>query len=268
MRSDLFIIQVLGDEMLVEKIRIDCGTQSREKIDQQVVSDYAVALKEGAKFPAVVVFHDGLEYYLADGFHRYLAHVQAGRTEIEAEVKNGTLRDAILYSLSANDSHGLRRTNADKRKSVMTLLEDDEWKQWSSSDIARACKVSHVFVIKLRKDDKPEVVKITRNGKVEERKSDRKISENTPQVTPQDEKDEALQILLEENQKLTDKLTLAALPEEDRFLAEMEIEDLREELRLTKIELEAVKISRDQFQAENAQLKRQIAAMQRSKATN
>ena len=253
--------------MLVEKIRIDCGTQSREKIDQQVVSDYAVALKEGAKFPAVVVFHDGLEYYLADGFHRYLAHVQAGRTEIEAEVKNGTHRDAILYSLSANDSHGLRRTNADKRKSVMTLLEDDEWKQWSSSEIARACKVSHVFVIKLRKDDKPEVVKTTRKGVTYERKSTN-IPEVTPQITPQDEKDEALQILLEENQKLTDKLTLAALPEEDRFLAEMEIEDLREELRLTKIELEAVKISRDQFQAENAQLKRQIAAIQRSKATN
>ena len=251
--------------MLVEKIRIDCGTQSREKIDQQVVSDYAVALKEGAKFPAVVVFHDGLDYYLADGFHRYLSHVQAGRTEIEAEVKNGTLRDAILYSLSANDSHGLRRTNADKRKSVMTLLEDDEWKQWSSSEIARACKVSHVFVIKLRKDDKPEVVKVTRNGKVSERKAE---YEKPPEVTPQDERDDALQILLEENQKLTDKLTLAALPEEDRFLAEMEIEDLREELRLTRIELEAVKISRDQFQAENGQLRRQIAAMQRSKATN
>jgi hypothetical protein len=258
--------------MLVEKIRIDCGTQSREKIDQQVVSDYAVALKDGAKFPAVVVFHDGLEYYLADGFHRYLSHVQAGRTEIEAEVKNGTLRDAILYSLSANDTHGLRRTNADKRKSVMTLLEDDEWKQWSSSEISRSCKVSTVFVIKIRNalGDKPEVVKINRNGKVEERKSEHKkpTPEVTPQVTPQDEKDDALQILLEENQKLTDKLTLASLPEEDRFLAEMEIEDLREELRLTKIELEAVKISRDQFQAENAQLKRQIAAMQRSKATN
>jgi len=257
--------------MLVEKIRIDCGTQSREKIDQQVVSDYAVALKEGAKFPAVVVFHDGLEYYLADGFHRYLAHVQAGRTEIEAEVKNGTLRDAILYSLSANDSHGLRRTNADKRKSVMTLLEDEEWKQWSSSDIARACKVSHVFVIKLRKDDKPEVVKVTRNGKVTERQAEYEKPEwkpsplaDEPKLAPQDEKDDALQILLEENQKLTDKLTLAALPEEDRFLAEMEIEDLREELRLTKIELEAVKISRDQFQAENAQLKKQVAAMRRA----
>jgi hypothetical protein len=48
----------------------------------------------------------------------------------------------------------------------------------------------------------------------------------------------------------------------------MEIEDLREELRLTKIELEAVKISRDQFQAENAQLKKQVAAMRRSQATN
>lgn len=260
--------------MLVEKIRIDCGTQSREKIDQQVVGEYAVALKEGAKFPAVVVFHDGLEYYLADGFHRYLSHVQAGLTEIEAEVKNGTLRDAILYSLSANDSHGLRRTNADKRKSVMTLLEDEEWKQWSSSDIARACKVSHVFVIKLRKGDKPEVVKVSRNGKVEERKSEYEpkwASEPTSKSTPEPEvvteHDEALQLLISENQKLNDKLALAALPEEDRFLAELTIEDLREELRLALIELEAVKKSRDQFQAENAQLRRQIAAMQRNKAT-
>ena len=260
--------------MLVEKIRIDCGTQSREKIDQQVVGEYAVALKEGAKFPAVVVFHDGLEYYLADGFHRYLSHVQAGLTEIEAEVKNGTLRDAILYSLSANDSHGLRRTNSDKRKSVMTLLEDEEWKQWSSSDIARACKVSHVFVIKLRKGDKPEVVKVSRNGKVEERKSEYEpkwASEPTSEWTPEPEvvteHDEALQLLISENQKLNDKLALAALPEEDRFLAELTIEDLREELRLALIELEAVKKSRDQFQAENAQLKRQIAAMQRNKAT-
>lgn len=262
--------------MLVEKIRIDCGTQSRESIDQQVVSEYAAALKEGAKFPAVVVFHDGLEYFLADGFHRYLSHIQAGLTEIEVEVKNGTVRDAILYSLSANDSHGLRRTNADKRKAVMTLLEDEDWKTWSSSDIARACKVSHVFVIKLRKD-KPEVVKVNRKGKVIERKSDYETSSNhekftLPEPKPEPETvtehDDAMQFLISENQKLKDKLAMAELPVEDQFLAEVTIEELREQLCLALVELEAVKKSRDQFQAENAQLKRQIAAMKRNKTTN
>jgi FtsZ-binding cell division protein ZapB len=70
--------------------------------------------------------------------------------------------------------------------------------------------------------------------------------------------------LISENQKLNDKLALAALPEEDRFLAELTIEDLREELRLALIELESVKKSRDQFQAENAQLRRQIKALQKN----
>lgn len=32
------------------------------------------------------------------------------------EVLRGTKRDAILYSVGANSTHGLRRTNADKRR--------------------------------------------------------------------------------------------------------------------------------------------------------
>jgi FtsZ-binding cell division protein ZapB len=39
------------------------------------------------------------------------------------------------------------------------------------------------------------------------------------------------------------------------------IDDLREENRLLRIEIEAVKKSRDQFQAENAQLKKQVAML-------
>jgi FtsZ-binding cell division protein ZapB len=38
------------------------------------------------------------------------------------------------------------------------------------------------------------------------------------------------------------------------------IEGLREELRVLKIELAAVKQSRDQYQSENGQMKKQIAS--------
>jgi hypothetical protein len=51
--------------------------------------------------------------------------------------------------------------------------------------------------------------------------------------------------------------------EEEKQAATELITELREELRLTKIELEAVKINRDQYQAENSQLKKQVLAMQR-----
>lgn len=68
------------------------------------------------------------------------------RPELPAEVRNGTRRDALLFACGANASHGLRRSSADKRKAVETLLADDEWKQWSDREIAKRCHVSHVSV--------------------------------------------------------------------------------------------------------------------------
>src|SRR5574338_509216 len=37
-------------------------------------------------------------------------------------------------------------TNVDKRKSVATMLLDEEWVKWSDQEIARRCGVSHVMV--------------------------------------------------------------------------------------------------------------------------
>ena len=130
-------------------IRIDGGTQPREDIDEEIVSEYANAMMDGDSFPDVVVFNDGAKYWLADGFHRYHASKKLGYLEINADVKSGTKRDAVLYSVSANSKHGLRRTNADKRKAVLTLLNDEEWSQWNNSEIARKCSVSEGLVRKM-----------------------------------------------------------------------------------------------------------------------
>lgn len=66
------------------------------------------------------------------------------------DVRQGTRRDAILYSVGANETHGLRRTNEDKRRAVMTLLSDEEWSRWSNNEIAQKCGVSHTFVNGMR----------------------------------------------------------------------------------------------------------------------
>ena len=133
-------------------IRIDGATQSRVEINNEVVHEYAEALKAGAVFPPIVVFFDGADYWLADGFHRWHAHNTAGLASIVADVRQGTQRDAKLFSYSANREHGLRRTNADKRKIAIDMLSDDDWSQWTDGEIARHCGMSQQFINKLRNE--------------------------------------------------------------------------------------------------------------------
>ncbi len=133
------------------KIRIDGGTQARADLNQETIAEYAEAYRAGVAMPPVVVFYDGTTYWLADGFHRYFGAKQAGKETIHEEVTPGSQRDAVLFSLGANAKHGLRRSNADKRKAVQILLADVEWAKWSSNEIAKRCAVSHTFVDEFRR---------------------------------------------------------------------------------------------------------------------
>lgn len=105
-------------QLLIESIRTDGGTQSRAEIHQDTVAEYVEAIQAGAKMPPLLVFQDGSDYWLAEGFHRLLAHQQAGKRNVLCEIKQGTREDAAWASAGANVTHGLRRTNADKRKAT------------------------------------------------------------------------------------------------------------------------------------------------------
>lgn len=137
-------------ELPLSEIKADSELQAREEIDSEKVSEYRAAMEEGTEFPACVVFSDGDVNWLADGFHRYYACTRGGFKKMRCEVRQGTRRDAILYAVGCNGSHGLPRTNADKHKSVMMLLEDEEWKKWSNQKISKACSVSANFVGEIR----------------------------------------------------------------------------------------------------------------------
>jgi hypothetical protein len=135
----------------IDSIVVDKTIQPRLRLDPKAVEDYAQSMADGGHFPPVVVFSDfDEEYILADGFHRVAAAKEAGLVEILVEVRFGNERDARLFAVGANATHGLRRTNADKRKAVTMLLEDEEWGQWSDREIARLASVSHTFVSKVR----------------------------------------------------------------------------------------------------------------------
>jgi DNA repair photolyase len=135
----------------IAKIQVDEATYPREKLNDEAVGDYGRVMKEGAKLPPIVVFQDGKKYFLADGWHRLEGAKSFGAKEIEADVHEGSQRDAVQFALGANDKHGVRRTNADKRRAVEIVLDDEVWRQWSVNRIAKLCNVSWDLVEKTRK---------------------------------------------------------------------------------------------------------------------
>ena len=137
-------------QISISDIRLDPSTQVRLKTDNEVVTDYAEAMERGDKFPPVVVFFDGEVYWLADGFHRVYAAMSIDLTEIDADIRHGSKRDALECALGENDKHGLRRTNADKRNAVRVMLEDEEWSKLSNCQIAVKCNVGEALVRKMR----------------------------------------------------------------------------------------------------------------------
>jgi len=110
----------------IELVKIDTeGLQTRAALNMDTVHEYAEEERErGAVFPPVVVFlgADG-KYRLADGFHRVAVARQEGRKKVAAEVREGGFAEALTYALTANAAHGLRRTVADKRNSVMVAYK-------------------------------------------------------------------------------------------------------------------------------------------------
>ena len=91
-------------------------------------------------FPPLTVFHDGSQYWISDGFHRWLAAQDAKRGSIPCTVHPGTAKDARIHGMTANDQHGLRMTRADKRACVEWLL--DNGGKMTQKEIAETAGVS------------------------------------------------------------------------------------------------------------------------------
>jgi hypothetical protein len=143
-------VSEIAKPLKLDLIRIDADTQTRDELHFPTVRDYAEDMSDGDKFPPVVVFFDGTEYFLADGFHRCAAAKANLFKDILAEVRPGTRLDALKYSLGANTQNGLRRSREDKRRSVAIALR--EFQDLSDRGIAELTKTSHPFVADMRKE--------------------------------------------------------------------------------------------------------------------
>lgn len=131
-------------------IRLDGGTQPRAELNMSVIEDYAEAMRAGADFPPVVVFFDQNDYWLADGFHRYHGAAKAGKDEIRADIRPGSIEDARWHSYGANNTHGLRRSNEDKAQAVKAALAHPNAAKLSNVQIADHCGISEITVRRYR----------------------------------------------------------------------------------------------------------------------
>lgn len=140
--------EVVASQIKAERLQTRAATSS------EYIDELAEQMTAGDVFPAIVLFTDGKESWLADGIHRLDAAIKA-KKKIGVDTRKGTRADAVEYACGANISHGLRRTNADKRRSVLLALS--EFPSWSDLKIAETCGVSHPFVRSIR----PQVVTVT-----------------------------------------------------------------------------------------------------------
>ena len=139
------------------RLRRDGGTQMRAQLTEEQATHYASLIREDVaagrpiRLPPVDVFHDGKDYWLAHGFHRWEGHQQAGERHILCIVHAGTRRDAVLHAVGCNATNGVHRSKADKDRALAALLSDPEWSQWNDSEIARRCHVDRETVARHRR---------------------------------------------------------------------------------------------------------------------
>lgn len=275
-----------GDEQVNEiktlniaAIVLDPGLQPRVHMVDGLAEAYARDMENGDEFNPITVYWNGVNYLLTSGWHRLEAHKLLGRASIKAEVVQGTFDDALWFSVGANNKNGARLSVADRRRNIEVLLRHPLLSKKPVSEIARQCDASATLVKKVRDEmgiEAPDTIKMTtKTGKVVERKAktENKKTKEQPKAEEPDEfemlmedaQTERIQQLEQENKNLSDRLAVAALDatDEEKKLAEQTIADLREEVRQLEIRLEAVTKSRDTFQGENAQMKRQIAMLQK-----
>lgn len=190
----------------IEQLPLDTITeqiQMRVELSADAIADYADVLKkrkkDGSGLPPVKAIRDGDgRVYVWDGNHTIAAARENGQRTVAATISSGTREDAVLAAAGANRQHGVRRSHADLRNTVKTLLGNPKWAARSDRWLADTVGCSNTFVGKMRdqlgtvNDDSERHERQTSNGRrmntkhIGKRKSNtgRAATEPSPDPSP------------------------------------------------------------------------------------
>lgn len=269
------------ESLLLSVIRTDGGTQARVSLNQTVVNEYSDAIKDGDKFPPVVVFYDGAEHWLADGFHRYFAHKALKFAEINAEIHEGTKDDAILFSFQANKHRGLRMNSEDFKSIILRMTHHPIWKEWTNAAIASHIGVSPATISRMKKALGPQPGEtskkkyINKHGQEATIDTDKlktkKAKEEAPPPPPSDDNEdllhdlsETITVLSDENTMLKDKIAIGQwdASEIEKLDIEETVRELRARIKSLEMENETLRTNRDMYMNRNAELTRTVKSLQ------
>lgn len=266
-------------------IRTDGGTQARLTLNQDVVKDYAEHMREGDVFPPLIVFHDGSEYWLVDGFHRYFALKSNAIVSVDCDIRSGTQREAVLFSKGANggNKRGLSTSPEDNRTSIIWMLNDEEYKTWTNTAIAKHIGVSSMTVGRIKssietksnesttkkfvdKDGKEKTVNTENLGRKMATKPDLTTADPTVELKETiHELTEVVNSLSEENTVLRDKIAIGQWDASDieKIDAEETMAEMRERIRVLEIDNKTVRHDRDMYQNLYADAQKTIKSLQK-----
>lgn len=152
--------------MKTESLKLDSITvipaiqQRAGGLDSNLVEEYRVVWREltREKRPwkePPVVFRAGKDkpvYILAGGFHRYEAGRLEGVLRTTFEVRPGTEIDALKFALGDNTEHGRKRTPADLRKAITSVLNHPELQNLSDRKAAELVRCDSSYFSRMKRE--------------------------------------------------------------------------------------------------------------------
>lgn len=130
----------------MDQLVLDEDLNLRDKLDDFTVERYADAWE---RMPPVTVYEVEGKYLLADGFHRHAAAVMLGRKGIQAEVRKGSMEEALDFVSSVNLFHGLPLSRSERRRAVEVKLRIHP--DWSDRRLSEGMGVGRELIAKIRR---------------------------------------------------------------------------------------------------------------------
>lgn len=128
--------------------------QVRANLDKEWSRECSKGYLRGDTFPPVLVYRlpDG-RLVLTDGFHRVDACLSIGKRSIRAQIREGTIQEALLAAIEANTAkfhRGRKFEAADRRRSTELILADILMWGWSDQRVANISRFSDTGVKEVR----------------------------------------------------------------------------------------------------------------------
>lgn len=133
-------------EIPLHELVLDPNLNLRDRLDSDTVDRYVEAWN---RMPPVTVFEVDGRWLLADGFHRHAAAVMLGRRTLRAEVREGSINDALDYVAGANLHHGLPLSRSERRRAIEVKLRLHH--ERSDRHLAEELGVGRELVAKIRR---------------------------------------------------------------------------------------------------------------------